>query len=59
MDSYEDDPDGLAKFYAERMRRDAGPKAEEMIGFKIRDADAEGDARRAGFWRRVLSLAQQ
>jgi hypothetical protein len=58
-DVYYERPDELARFYAERMQRDAGPKAAETVGFHIRDAEAVSDATRADFWRQVLDLIRR
>lgn len=52
-DAYYDRPDELARFYADQYRQDAGAKAETMVGFHIRDAEATNDERRAEFWRKV------
>jgi hypothetical protein len=58
-DIYRRNPDELARFYAERFRTDAGPKAAEMVQFNIRDAEAANDGQRAGFWRKVLQLTRR
>ncbi|HWI27968.1 MAG TPA: hypothetical protein VN668_13425 [Stellaceae bacterium] len=58
-DPYFEPEETLVQFYAERMSKGFGPAVERKLGWTIRDAEAEGDRRRARFWQKVSAAARQ
>ena len=52
-DPYDNAPEELARFYAEKMARGFGPGVGHKVNWNIRDAKAAGDRRRAEFWELV------
>ncbi len=52
-DIYDERPDELARFYAERMARGYGPAIGRKLDWTLRDARHDGDGRRVRFWQRV------
>lgn len=58
-DIYFEDPEALARFYAERMQQGFGPAIERKLAWTLRDAEAEGDRRRRRFWQQVREAARR
>jgi hypothetical protein len=57
-DIYVQDPEALARFYAERMSEGFGAAVERKLAWTLRDAAAAGDRRRQRFWQQVLTAAK-
>lgn len=56
-DLYDEQPEQLARFYAERMEQGFGPNLGRKLEWTIRDAEAAGDRRRVKFWEQVRNAA--
>ena len=56
-DTYDERPDELARFYAERMAHGYGPAIGRKLDWTLRDARYDGDGQRSRFWQRVRSDA--
>jgi hypothetical protein len=58
-DSYFENPERLARTYAERLSAGFGPAAERKLAWTLRDAEAAGDRRRYRFWLLVRDAVRQ
>lgn len=58
-DSYFEDPEGLARLYAERLSAGFGPTVERKLAWTLRDAEAAGDRRRTRFWQQVRDAVRR
>lgn len=58
-DIYFENPESLARTYAERLSAGFGPAAERKLGWTLRDAEAAGDRRRCRFWQQVRDAVRR
>ena len=56
-DAYDEQPEQLARFYAERLKEGFGANLWRKLEWTIRDAEAAGDRRRVKFWDQVRQAA--
>lgn len=56
-DIYDERPEELARFYAERMARGYGSAIHRKLDWTLRDAGSDSDRRRVRFWERVRHAA--